>query len=168
VLRFSRIIGDLFHGPGEGGAQGLRGNSPTGLADGRQPFDRPFFRTGPLELFHQQTVRQHHQVHVPRLALAAAKLTVSHAQLLLPVAVKGFRSGPTVTIRLQDAIDFPASPIGNENLRYFFVMSILPNQDDPHRMFDLRQTDCGCEVPLAIVALPQLLTIFTRNSACFA
>ena len=96
------------------------GNSATGLADGRQPFDRPFFRAVRCQLSHQQTVRQHHQVHVPRLALAAAKLTVSHAQLLFPVAVKGFRAGPTITIRLENAIDFPTSAVGDEHLGQLF------------------------------------------------
>jgi hypothetical protein len=39
-------------------------------------------------LTHEQAVRRHDQVHVPRLALAVAKLTVSHSQLLL-AALKG-------------------------------------------------------------------------------
>ena len=162
MLRFSRIIGDLLHGPDEGGAQGLRGNSAAGLADGRQPLDCPFFRVGLLELFHQKIVRQHHQVHVPRLALATAKLTVSHAQLLFSVAVKSFCPCPTVTIGLKNSLDFQTSTVRYEHLGQRFIPTVVPNQDDPYRMFDLRQTDRGREVPLTIVATPQLLAVLTR------
>ena len=105
---FFGIIGDLLHGPGEGRAQGLDSDGAASPADGRQPPERPFFRAGMLQLNHQQTVRQEHQVHVPRLALATTQLTVSHAQLLFPVAVKRFGAGPTLSVGFQNAINLPA------------------------------------------------------------
>ena len=69
VLIFSS---DLLDGPDEGLAQGLGADRSTGLANGRQPITSPFIRTVAAQLSHQQTVRQHHQVHVPCLALAIA------------------------------------------------------------------------------------------------
>lgn len=87
MLRFSAIVSDLFDGPREGCAQRFRGDGATRLADGRQSLDRPFLEDGLPKLSHKQTVRQHHQIHVPRLALAAAELTGSQAQFVIPVVV---------------------------------------------------------------------------------
>ena len=70
VLSFSRIFSDLRHGPLEGCAQRLVRDSAASLADGRQPFHGPVFRTAPAKLLHQEAVGQHHQVHVPCLVLA--------------------------------------------------------------------------------------------------
>ncbi len=77
----SRFLGDLLDGPGQCGPEGLAEHCPTGFADGRQPTEGPILRMALLELAHEQAVRQHDQVHVPCLALAVAKLTVSHAKL---------------------------------------------------------------------------------------
>ena len=101
-----RIFGDLIDGPRKGRAKSLVHHSAAGFADGRQSMERPIFRTAVAELAHQQTVRQHHQVHVPGLALAVAQLTVSHAQLLLAVPMKGLRACPTISIHIQHALRF--------------------------------------------------------------
>ena len=78
-----RLLGGLFDGPADRVAQTFPQHGSTGFADGRQLTKSPFLRTALLELAHEQTVRQHHEVHMPGLALAAAQLTISHAQFLL-------------------------------------------------------------------------------------
>ena len=161
MLWFLRIFRDLRHGPLESSAQGLVGDGATGLADGRQPLQRPILRAGGAKLLHQETVRQHHQVHVPCLALAAAQLTVSHSQLLLAVAVKSFRARPALSIDLQDAIDFPACAIGQQNFSRRLVAAVLPQDHDPHRMRDLGQTNGARVIPLPIGAATKLLAFFS-------
>jgi hypothetical protein len=131
------------------------------LADGCQPVNSPIFRAVVSKLLHQETVSQHHQVHVPCLALAAAQLTVSHTQLLLAVAVKGFRSGPSMSIDLQDAIDFPACAIGNQDLSWHFVAPVLPQDDDPYRVRDVWETHGARVIPLPIVTATKLLAFFS-------
>ena len=143
-----RIFGDLIDGPRQGGAQSLVHYAAAGFADGCQPMESPIFRTAVAELAHQQTVRQHDQVHVPGLALAVAQLTVSHAQLLLAVAVKGFRAGPTLSIHAQNTMDLPTCAVGNQNLGRRTIATILPQDHDSYGMFYLRQADGRGEVPL--------------------
>ena len=89
-------FGDLFDRPGERRPQGLFEHRPTGFADGHQPMERPFFRTALLQLAHEQTVRQHDQVHVPGLALDITQLTVAQSELLLAVPMKGLRPCPAM------------------------------------------------------------------------
>ncbi len=72
--------GDLFDRPGERRPQGLFEHRPTGFADGHQPMERPFLRTALLQLAHEQTVRQHDQVHVPGLALGITQLTITQPE----------------------------------------------------------------------------------------
>ena len=93
---------------------------------------------------------------MPGLALAAALLTRSHAQLLFAVAVKGFRAGPTITVRLENPVNFPSSAVGDQNLPEFYVTTVVPNQDNSHWMLHLRQTYRSGIVPLTRVASPQL------------
>ncbi len=76
---------DLLDDPGQGGAERLVQHRSAGFADGLQTTESPCTRTVLPQLTHEQAVRRHHQVHVPGLALAIAKLTVSHAKLLLTV-----------------------------------------------------------------------------------
>lgn len=59
-------------------------------------------------------------------------------------------------------MNFQVGAIGHENLRNFFVTSVLPSQDDSHQMFDLRQTDRDREVPLAILASPHFFTLLAQ------
>ena len=63
----------------------------------------PLERTVVLQLAHQSGVRQHDEVHVPGLAHSVTQLTLTHAQVLLPVPVVGLRAGPASLIDLQDA-----------------------------------------------------------------
>ncbi len=42
--------------------------------------ERPFLRTALLQLAHEQTVRQHDQVHVPGLALGITQLTITQPE----------------------------------------------------------------------------------------
>ena len=92
----------------------------TGFADGLQPTERPLTRTVLPQLAHEQTVRQHDQVHVPGLALAITQLTVSHAKLLLTVPMKGLRACPAMPVRPHDPTHFPGDPIGHQDLAGFW------------------------------------------------
>ena len=155
-MRFLRIFVNLSHGPCECSSEDFIGNGATCLTDSRQPLQSPFLRSAIFELLHQESVHQHHQVHIPGLALAAAQLTRSHAQLLCAVAVKGFCAGPTITVRLENPIDFPSSAVRDQSLREFLVTTVVPNQDYSHWMLHLRQAYCSGEVPLTRIATPQL------------
>lgn len=73
------VFPDLLHNPAKGGAERFVEHRSAGFADGLQPTESPFVRTVLPQLAHEQAVRQHHQVHVPGLALAIAGLTVTHA-----------------------------------------------------------------------------------------
>src|SRR5918994_3942579 len=88
--------GDLVDRPGERRTQGLPAHRPTGFADGHQPMERPLLRTALLQLAHEQTVRQHDQVHVPGLALVITQLTVPQTDLLLAVPMERLRARPAV------------------------------------------------------------------------
>src|SRR5690606_7415201 len=94
-------------------------------------------------------------VHVPGLALAAAQLTRSHAQLLLAIAVKSLCAGPTIAVSPQNAIHLPTSPIRDQHLRQLLVAAVLPDHNDPYRVCDLRDAHSRGVVPLAIIAPPQ-------------
>jgi hypothetical protein len=63
---------NLLNNPAKGGAERLAKHRSAGFADGLQTAERPFARTVLPQLTHEKTVRQHHQVHVPGLALAVA------------------------------------------------------------------------------------------------
>src|SRR5260221_13265411 len=86
--------GDLLDRPGERRTQGLPAHRPTGFADGHQPMECPLLRTALLQLAHEQTVRQHDQVHVPGLALDVTQLAVAQPELLLAVPMEGLRARP--------------------------------------------------------------------------
>src|SRR6266496_5949960 len=107
---------DLLDHPSDRFAQGFAEDCPTGLANGRQACVSPFLRTVVLQVTHQSAVRQEHETHVPCLALAAPELTRAHAQMLLPVPMKGLRSCPALAIDLEDPMHFPIRPIRDQNL----------------------------------------------------
>ncbi len=84
VIIIFRFLYDLVHGPTDCRAQTFAQHRSTRLADGRQLAKSPFLRTVLPKLAHEQTVRQHDEVHMPYLALAATQLTISHTKFLLP------------------------------------------------------------------------------------
>src|SRR3954447_6153670 len=105
----------VVHGPNQGLAQGLPCDRSTGLADGRQLLEGPFIRMALPQLFHQQTVRQHDEVHVPGLALAVTQLTVAHAQLLLAIPMKGLCARPTMPVGPYDPTGLPLDTIADQD-----------------------------------------------------
>ena len=165
MLRFSRFFGDLIDGPFESGTQSFFCDSATGLADGHQPAECPRLRTALFELNHEQAVRQHDQVHVPGLALAVTKLTVSHAQLLLAVPMVGLGACPATTIAANDACDFPLGPIGDQYFGRSLVSAIVPQNHDSHLVIHVWQTNRAGEIPLSLVATAKLLAIDLRNGS---
>src|SRR5205807_2137537 len=61
------IFVDMVDCPSHRRAECLSQHRSTGFADGRQLLVRPFIRMALPQLFHQETVRYHDQVHVPCL-----------------------------------------------------------------------------------------------------
>src|SRR5215208_6075384 len=123
---------DLLDRPRERRAQVLPDHRPTGLADGHQPMQRPFLRTALLQLAHEQTVRQHDQVHVPGLALDITQLTITQPELLLAVPMKGLRARPAIAVRPYDPTHLPGDPIRHQDLDALRVMTIPPQDHDPY------------------------------------
>src|SRR5712691_2347889 len=74
---------------------------PTGFANGHQRLGGPRTRTALAQLGHEQTMHQQHEIEMPRLALAAAQLTVTQAQMLLAVPMQGFRPCPALSVAAQ-------------------------------------------------------------------
>ena len=75
--------------------QVLSEHGPTGFADCRQPMECHSRGTVLPQLAHQETIRQHDQIHVPGVALGITQLTVAEAELLLTVPMKGLRTCPS-------------------------------------------------------------------------
>src|SRR5512146_2896260 len=92
----------LLDGPSERRAQIFPEHGSTGFADGRQSMERPLTRTALPQLAHQETIRQHDQIHVPGLALGITQLTVAEAELLLTVPMKGLRTCPAMPVHAHD------------------------------------------------------------------
>jgi len=159
---FSMFL-DLLNNPIQGGAERLVRHRAAGFADGLQPTERPILRTVLSQLSHEQAVRQHNQVHVPCLALAVAKLTISHAKLLLTVPMIGLRSCPAMSIGLQYATHFPCCPVGDQDLARFGVTAVIPKDDDTYFVVYFGNVQCTGEAPLPLVAATQFLAVFRRD-----
>jgi len=164
-----RIFNDLLDGPRQGRAKRLVHHSAAGFADGRQSMERPCFRTVVEKLAHQQTVRQHDQVHVPGLALAIAQLTVSHAQLLLTVPMKGLRACPAISIHIQDPLRFPTHAVGNQDFTRTRIAPMVPENQNAYFVIHFGKADRAGEVPLPLVATPKFFARFRRDGGgqCF-
>ena len=160
MVAASRILGNLLDSPIKSRSHGLSRYRTTGFADGHQLTVSPFFRTVLPELGHEQSVRQHDQVHVPCLAPAVAQLTSSHAKLLLAVPMKGLRACPAIAINQQDPSDFPASAVGDQDLAGFTIAFPIPDNDDSYFMLDIRDADSCREIPLLLTATLERLPAF--------
>ena len=113
----------------------------------------------------QQTVHQQHEVEMPRLALAAAQLTVAQAQMLLAVPMQGFRPCPALPVAAQHPGYFPVGLISDQNLDRLFAVPLIPENHDPHGLRVLRQPDFLGEVPLRAFAPGHLLAVPSAESA---
>jgi len=149
-LRHTLPLLNLLDDPGDRFAQGLAEDRPTGLADGRQACLSPFLRTVVPQLAHQGAVRQEHEIHVPRLALATPELTIAHAQMLLPVPMEGLGSCPAFAIDFEDAMHFPIGPIGDQHLAWLGVARSLPEHHNPYCVLDAGNADTLGEVALLL------------------
>ena len=69
---------------------------------------------------------------MPGLALAVAKLTVSHAKLLLTVPMIGLRTCPTMSIRAHHATHLPRRPIAHQYFAWFVVAAMAPDDHDSY------------------------------------
>ncbi len=108
----------LFDGPSKRFAQGLASDGATGLANGHQACVSPLEGTIMLQLAHQSRVRQDDEVHVPGLAHPVPELTLAHAQMLLPVPMKGLRPCPALFVDLQNAMSFPLGSVADQDLAW--------------------------------------------------
>src|SRR5215210_3228562 len=142
----------LLQDPRDGFAQRLAKHGTTGLADGRQAHVSPFLRTVVPQLAHQGAVRQEHEIHMPRLALATPELTIAHAQMLLAVPMEGLGSCPALAIDLEDTMHFPIGAIGDQNLAWLGIALSFPQHDDPDGMCDAGNADTFGEVPLLLAS----------------
>ena len=163
MVKVLSVFPDLLDDPGEGGAERLVQHRSAGFADGLQPTVSPILRTVLPQLTHEQAVRQHDQVHVPCLALAVAKLTVSHAKLLLTVPMIGLRACPAIPICAQNATHFPRRPVADQYLPWFGVSAMIPDDDDPQLVIHLGNVQGAGEVPLPLIAAAKFLAVFRRN-----
>jgi len=115
-LRLPAIQCRPLNRPRERFPQRFTQDCPTGFANGRQRLVSPRTHTALAQLGYQQTVHQQHEVEMPRLALAAAQLTVAQAQMLLTVPMQGLRPCPALSIPAQHPGYFPVRVIGNRIL----------------------------------------------------
>jgi hypothetical protein len=152
-----------FNRPGDGFPEGVAQHGAAGFADGRQRLGSPCPRTALAQLGHEQTMHQQHEVHVPRLALAAAQLTVTQAQMLLAVPMQGLRPCPAVPVATQHPRHFPVRLIGNQNLDRRFAIPMLLENHDPYGMRVVRQPNLFGEVPRRALSDRHLLAIPARN-----
>src|SRR5215471_4795698 len=159
------ILADVLHGPSQGSAQRLPENRPTGLADGRQPLEGPLIRMALPQLFHQKTVRQQDEVQVPGLARIIPQLTISQAQLLLTIPMKGFRARPAMPVGADDLADLPLHAVGHQHDPRLRIVPLLPENHKPYFVSHVRDAQCTGEVPLRPLALPNRLT-HRRGDTC--
>src|SRR5664279_588519 len=152
-------FGDMIDDPGDGRAQGFAEHRAAGFADGRQLCRGPFLRTVLPELADEQTVRQHDQVHVPCLALAAAKLTIAHSKLLLSVPMEGLRSCPAIPIHLQYPTHFPSHAIRHQYFAQFFVLFFIPNENQSYLVVHFWYVSRASKAPLLLLAAAQRLAV---------
>src|SRR5271165_4129531 len=153
----------LLDCPGQRRAQVFAEHCSTGFADCRQSMERPLTRTALPQLAHQETIRQHDQVHVPGLALGITQLTVAEAELLLTVPMKGLRTCPAMPVYPHDPSHFPGDPIGHQDLAGLVIVPIPPKNHDPNLVLHVGNPHGHCEVPLPFVTDPHLLAISCRN-----
>src|SRR3989304_10632869 len=157
MTSFFRIFDYFLDGPINRGSEGLTEHRATGFADGRQSPESPFLRTASLELAHEQTIREHDEIHVPGLAFAVTQLTVPHPQFLLAVPMKCLRACPPMSVHLQNAMNLPLDTIRSENLARLLVPTVIPQDQDPHLVVHTRNAHRTGEVPLPSVTTPDFL-----------
>src|ERR1035438_7704498 len=160
------VFPDLLNDLGKGGAERLIEHRSAGFADGLQTTESPLLRTVLSQLTHEQAVRQHDQVHVPGLALAVAKLTISHAKLLLTVPMIGLRARPAISIRAYDATHFPRRSVAHQYLSRFGIAAMIPDDDHANLVVHLGDVQRAGETPLPLIAASQFLAVFRWNRRC--
>ena len=141
-----------FENPGNGLAEAILQYRHTGLADCRQTLHGPRTRTTLPQLTHQDTVRQEDHVQVPRLALATAKLTVTHAHMLLAVPMEALSARPTVPIDPQNPCEIPMNSIRHQDLLGLLVVLLVPEDYNPYLMVYRRYPHALGEHPLSQIA----------------
>jgi len=150
--------------PGNGLTQRLPQHRPAGLSDGRQTLKCPLTRTALPQLAHKDAVRKEDHIHVPGLALAASKLTVAHAQMLLAVPMEALRPTPTAAVNAEYSTDLPKGAIGNEYLNWFIILLFIPKYHNPQFMINAINTDRFSKIPLFMFPEVNRPAVVRRNT----
>ena len=109
-----------------------------------------------LQLTHQCAVHQDDEVHVSGLTHSVPELTVAHAQMVLPVPMKGLGSAPASLVHLQNTVGFPMCPVCDQDLAWFFCFRGRPQDHETYRMIDMRQSYRLREIPLGVAGYREL------------
>ena len=163
----------LFRHPGNHHTHAFTEHRTATLADRRQFHGRLMLRVAVLPSFthtrfiqfpHQETVRQKDEINVPGLAFAVSQLTISEAEFLLTISVKGLRACPTTAIGFHDAFRIPKDAIRHEYLARIGIVLISPQDHDANLVLDIRHLHVHGQIPLLrSVARFHFLAIFRRN-----
>lgn len=134
---------DFVDRPSNGSCQRVAKHATAGITDRGNESGGPFLYTVALHLRQQQAVRKEDEVGMPGLALATSQLTVSEPQMLLAVPMKGLRSGPTATIRADDALHFPVQLVGDKNFGCNRLMLTLSQNHNLHLVVETRDANAA-------------------------
>ena len=156
----------VIHRPSQSSAERFPEHRSAGFADGRQLLECPVIRMALPQLFHQETVRQHDEVHMPGLALTITELTVPHAQLLLAIPMKGFRACPTMAVHPYHTTDFPAHPVGHQDNARRRGIAFRPEDHNPNFMLHVGQPQRTGKIPLPPVPLAKWFAQRWGNGSC--
>ena len=146
----------LFDRPGKRFGQRLSSDAATGLADGHQACLSPIQSAVVLQLTHQSAVHQDDEVHVSCLTHPVPELTLAHAQMLLPVPMKGLGPAPASLVDFQYPVGFPMCPVCDQDLAWFFCFRVRPQDQEAYRVIDIRQTYRLREIPLGVAGYREL------------
>ncbi len=103
---------------------------------------------------------------MPGLALDITQLTVVLPELLLAVPMEGLRARPAMSVHPHDPTDLPGDLVRHQDFATLRVITVMPEDDDPHLVLHVGDAHRRREVPLAAVADPHLLAVLRQDRPC--
>lgn len=149
-LRHTHPLLRLLDRPNQRFTKRFASDGAAGLPDGRQVLVSPIKGTVVLQLAHQSGVHEYDQMHVPGLAQAVSQLTLAHPQLLLSVTMKGLRPRPASLVDFQHVVCFPVRSVGDQDFTRSLCVSLTPQYQNAHAMFDIGQAYALGAIPLGV------------------